>query len=389
MAQRGWLRVEKRKAGETWVLRFEVTRPIDGKRVEHTRAIGLVRDYPTESLARAEADRQCPNLNEATFSGTVTFRQIAEYFLTEEAANETRAASTLEDRNRIVTTILVPRWGTRVALSITVPEIKKWKRDYQEAKGIRDATMKKILDVMDLIYRLAIEDGLVPLTAKTNPVRPIKRSAETDYKAVIVEPKQALAVLLNLEQPERTLTLLVCATGLRISEALGLKWEDIDCEHSRINIVRACSGGVVSKPKTKASQAPVPLHPILEAFLREWQKESMYSGPEDWVFASTRRKGKQPRVANMLVEDHLRPAAIKAGVALAPGTRFGFHNLRHSLATFLVNSGTDAKTVQTLLRHADVSTTLQLYVQGSSEKGLLAQESMLDAIGLPLPGRVN
>jgi len=104
----------------------------------------------------------------------------------------------------------------------------------------------------------------------------------------------------------------------------------------------------------------------------------------------------------MLVEDHLRPAAIKAGVSLAPGTRFGFHNLRHSLATFLVNAGTDAKTVQTLLRHADVSTTLQtllrhadvsttlqLYVQGSAEKGLLAQESMLDAIGLPLPGRVN
>ena len=99
-------------------------------------------------------------------------------------------------------------------------------------------------------------------------------------------------------QPERTLTLLVCSTGLRISEALGLKWEDIDCAHSRINIVRACSGGVVSKPKTKASKAPVPLHPILEAFLRAWQNENMYSAPGHWVFASTRRKGKQPRVAN-------------------------------------------------------------------------------------------
>ena len=41
---------------------------------------------------------------------------IAEYFLSEEAANETRAASTLEDRNRILTTILVPRWGSRLRL---------------------------------------------------------------------------------------------------------------------------------------------------------------------------------------------------------------------------------------------------------------------------------
>jgi integrase len=52
--------------------------------------------------------------------------------------------------------------------------------------------------------------------------------------------------------------------------------------------------------------------------------------------------GKQPRVANMLVEDYLRPAAVKAGV-LKEGekVRFGFHNLRHSLASFLVRKGTD------------------------------------------------
>ena len=55
-------------------------------------------------------------------------------------------------------------------------------------------------------------------------------------------------------------------------------------------------------------------------------------------------------MANMLVEDHLRPAAVKAGV-LKEGekVRFGFHNLRHSLASFLVRTKTDPKTVQALL----------------------------------------
>jgi site-specific recombinase XerD len=68
-------------------------------------------------------------------------------------------------------------------------------------------------------------------------------------------------------------------------------------------------------------------------------------------------------LANMLVEDHLRPAATAAGV-LKEGerVRFGFHNLRHSLASFLVRSKTDPKTVQALLRHSDVKTTLQLPV---------------------------
>ncbi len=83
----------------------------------------------------------------------------------------------------------------------------------------------------------------------------------------------------------------------------------------------------------------------------------------------------------MLVEDHLRPAAVKASV-LKEGekVRFGFHNLRHSLASFLVRSKTDPKTVQALLRHSDVKTTPQLYAHSVSEDRLAAQGEMLEAI---------
>jgi integrase len=71
-------------------------------------------------------------------------------------------------------------------------------------------------------------------------------------------------------------------------------------------------------------------------------------------------KGKQPLTGNILVEDYLRPAAVAVGVLKKDDTttRFGFHNLRHSLASFLVSQGTDPKTVQGLLRHSDVKTTL-------------------------------
>ena len=83
----------------------------------------------------------------------------------------------------------------------------------------------------------------------------------------------------------------------------------------------------------------------------------------------------------MLVEDHLRPAAVAAGVLTEDDPRrFGFHNLRHSLASFLVRSKTDPKTVQALLRHSDVKTTLQLYAHSVSEDRLAAQGQVLDAI---------
>jgi integrase len=88
---------------------------------------------------------------------------------------------------------------------------------------------------------------------------------------------------------------------------------------------------------------------------------------------------------------HLRPAAVKAGV-LAEGdpVRFGFRNLGHSLASFLVRTKTDIKTVQSLLRHANVTTTLGLYAHSIDEIKLAAQGDVLAAIlQTPISGAVN
>jgi integrase len=74
------------------------------------------------------------------------------------------------------------------------------------------------------------------------------------------------------------------------------------------------------------------------------------------------------------------PAAIRVGIELESGQRFGFHNFRHSLATFLINKGKDVKTIQGLLRHAKASTTLDLYSQAMDESKLAAQGDIALAI---------
>jgi integrase len=91
-------------------------------------------------------------------------------------------------------------------------------------------------------------------------------------------------------------------------------------------------------------------------------------------------KGRTPLSASMMVKDKIRSAAIKVGIHLAPGQRFGFHNFRHSLATFLINKGKDVKTIQGLLRHAKSSTTLDLYSQAMDESKLAAQRDIALAI---------
>jgi integrase len=72
-------------------------------------------------------------------------------------------------------------------------------------------------------------------------------------------------------------------------------------------------------------------------------------------------------------EGHTSYVAREIGILLEPGQRFGFHNFRHSLATFLISRGRDVKTIQGLLRHAKASTTLDLYSQAIDESKLAAQ----------------
>ena len=80
-----------------------------------------------------------------------------------------------------------------------------------------------------------------------------------------------------------------------------------------IQVRRTWTCGKVGLPKSNASKGPVPLHPLLAEFMFRWKRKTPYSQPGDWVFPSLKLKGQQPRVANMLVEDYLRPAAVKVG----------------------------------------------------------------------------
>jgi integrase len=155
----------------------------------------------------------------------------------------------------------------------------------------------------------------------------------------------------------------------------------VDYANQRIDLRRVwVDNKVVECMKTEQSEAPATMSPTLAEVLKCWHQETPYAQPNHWIFPSFKLKGRQPRTASILAADHLRPAAISAGVALQPSQRFGFHNLRHSLATFLVNKEKDAKTVQGLLRQANVSTTLGLYAQSVNSSMVDAQESMLQAI---------
>lgn len=93
----------------------------------------------------------------------------------------------------------------------------------------------------------------------------------------------------------------------------------------------------------------------------------------DWVFASAKEKGRIPRSASTCGKDYLRPAAVAAGVIGEGGnSRFGWHNLRHSLATFFGSNDVHPSVIQTVLRHTRQQTTSR-YIHSVNDKQLEAQ----------------
>ena len=394
--QRGWLKQEMRSEGPTWVFFFRTARNSDGRRVEHKVPIGLLKDFPDKTSAWAEVNTLHLPLNQVDSLGKITFADLAHHYSDHELVEHTetvhpKAYTTIKGYERVLRNRLLPQWGPRIALSIQPLEVEEWLTAVKREEVLANPTLDKMRRVMSLVYRHGQRYGLIPRNQEANPMRFVRCKTTSEYEAMILTPGQAYSILLHLKEPERTLTLLAAGTGLRISECLGLQWQDVSFTEGMIHVRRAWTCGRVGLPKSKASRAPVPLHPLLSEFMSRWHGRTPYSQPSDWVFPSIRMKGKQPRVANMLVEDYLRPAAMKAGILSSyrndegklvenDPRRFGFHNLRHSLASFLVRIRTDPKTVQTLLRHSDVKLTLQYYTHSVSDDRMAAAGAMLFAI---------
>jgi len=128
--------------------------------------------------------------------------------------------------------------------------------------------------------------------------------------------------------------------------------------------------------KTEASKKPVPLDPWIAEELLTWRRASPYNQPEDWIFASTRKKGKQPYSPDAILKRCIRPAVTQAKIA----KRIGWHTFRRTFSTLLNANGEDVKVVQELLRHASAKITLDVYAQAVTPDKRRAQSKVAEML---------
>ena len=397
---KGTVSKKHRAQGLTWIYRFQATRASDGKRVERTKVIGLVKDIgSSEAAAWREVGRLGLDNNFDQGSGSPTFRELADHFRHHELKKErgigVKAEETVSTAELLLDKWILPRWGGKAAADIKPLEIEAWFEALtSEPHGKKNAplswgTIAKLKSIMAQVFKHAQRYELIPATIghdgrPTNPVVLARSESDSSYEAAVVSPEQMIIILNELNTPETclewTLALVHAATALRPEEAFGLQWGDIDWLNGQIHIRRGWSKGKETKGKNKVSMSQVVMHPALAQALQAWREESSYHRDTDWIFASTRTKGKTPRSAGVAAQDYLRPAAVKAGVIPKDYKgRFGFHNLRHSLATFFGNNDVNLPVIQSMLRHAKPTTTA-VYLHRVNATQMAAQAKYLEAI---------
>src|ERR1019366_5683397 len=357
--QRGSLKQVKRRNGLTWILRYRITKA-DGSRAENSETVGLVNDFPKESDALKEVDRLgiLVRINADVQTGRIRFAALAEQYLKNDFgadAVRSKTERTVLNTEHIVRDYLVARWRNEVAEDIKPLEIQRWLKSLNTDSGLAWTTISKMRGVMSRIY-----------------------------KAILITPQQTLAIIQSLPNVLHRILVLTCAaTGLRSSELLALRWSDVLWEEAKIAITKRWSRGKDGPTKTPKSEGHVPLHPALAYHLKEWRAQTPYAKETDFVFPSLMAEGRVPLSPAVFVADHLRPAARRAGVQVPDGHRFGLHNMRHSLSHWLVNKAkVEPKTVQSILRHSRIQTTLDVYTQGDGDETRAAQGAFLKELGM-------
>lgn len=226
----------------TWIYRFQTTRAFDGKRVENTRAIGLVKDIGTsEAAAWREVGRLgLDNHTDRDAGSRPTFRKLAEHFRLHELKKESgiglKAEDTVGTDELLLDRWILPRWGDREAAEIKPLEIEAWFEALtSQPLGKKGAplswgTIAKLKFVMNQVFKHAQRHELIPAAIgedgrPTNPVVLARSESGTSYEARVVSPEQMIIILHELDtldtMLEWTLALLHAATGLRPRAEMG------------------------------------------------------------------------------------------------------------------------------------------------------------------------
>lgn len=263
---------------------------------------------------------------------------------------------------------ITPVWGDYRLQDVKAVPVERWLGELHYAPS----TKAKIKNILSAMYQHAIRHDWID----RNPIHGVRQSAQRQHDPDILDPQEIRSLMAELPEPCRTMVMVAALTGLRVSEILGLQWQDVDLEKRIVHLRRGVVNQAVTQLKTAGSKRPLPIPEELVEALTNWKQKAHYNQPGHWVFASPRKDGKHPYWPGTLLQRLLQPAAKRAGIS----KRLGWHSFRRTFATLLYNNGADVKTTQELMRHSTPTVTMGIYAQAVTDQKRLAQNRVAGLI---------
>ena len=244
--------------------------------------------------------------------------------------------------------------------------------------GMSRRTVESMVMVLKMIVRYAVRNGWIK--AEDMNVRfPIERSNRV-VEVLTKDDQRSIMMYLreNFSFMNLGIYISLCA-GLRIGEVCALTWDDMDTDAGVINVVRTIQRVyvveesnkyteiIVGPPKSRSSMRSVPVSGELMKIIRPLKKVVKGSC---YVLTNDERPT-EPRTYRNYYNRLMHKLDMP---------RIRFHGLRHSFATRCIESRCDYKTVSALMGHANISTTLNLYVHPDMAQKKRCVEQMLRAL---------
>jgi integrase len=271
---------------------------------------------------------------------------------------------TAQDYSVSINKHIKPKIGRSLLLDFGVNEAVDFRRTL--LRSVSRDKARRVLLHMRVAFNYAIENGYVSL----NPVQRVRVGGSARDKKVVQPPSREDVQKLLKEaihqasaDPKKTrfatMLLLLVSTGLRISEARALTWDDFDLENATLNVRRSSDDfGRFERVKSRAARRAVALDSQVISWLKKW-KSLCTSSEQNLAFPNG--NGRMDTRQN-LAHLHLNPLCVKVGlVDKNDKPLYSFHDFRHFRVSELLASGANVREVMEEIGHASSALTLDVY----------------------------
>lgn len=342
------------------VLRYEAAidleRGADGKRKRRT-VTGKTRKEVADKILALKLS-QARGVDLALEMKTTTLGDFLDMWI-EEVIKPSKRLGTYRNYSNMVRLYIKPALGQHQLSKLKAPQVQTMLNELHK-KGLSARTVQLTRAVLRKALNQAIQWNYLERNVATLVVVPRREK----YKSAPFTHEEALVFLKAVKgHRQEALYRLELSLGLRMGEALALKWDDIDFERRTIRIAASLQvdKGKLHRlePKTDSSVATLPLPEVLAQMLlahkerQDKERKQSFWQENGYVFCSDVGTPLWPRNVSTSFKRLLKRAGLS--------TDMRFHDLRHSCATLLLAQDVPITTVKEVLRHSQLAVTADLY----------------------------